>query len=177
MAKSRTKRKNNQVSQQQIEQVVNAAASYIQHWTQITARDLLKEEVLIIPTSWGFRVGRYSVRNHNFSWRVENSAGEHVNTFISKRSAVTWSVLHQTNRFKISERIWDQDRRLSKLTQDSVNYKYNQSKAIKRQDYVAFDVVSARLKETESLLEHAKIDLEKTLNSAKYIKGIWEKPL
>jgi hypothetical protein len=36
------------------------------------------------------------------------------------------------------------------------------------------DVLDARITDNCILLDLAKIDLEKTLNQAKYLKGIWE---
>lgn len=175
MAKSYTKRKFAEVNQ--VKMVAEAASTYVRHWTQQEARKLLKQEILIIPASWGFQVGKYAVKTTQQGWRVEDPAGELINNFTSKRSAVSWCVLYQTNRFQISERLLTQDIRLSKLVQDQTNYTYNKQQARKKSDYFTVDVLAARLAETEGFLDLAKIDLEKTLNSAKYLKGIWEKPL
>jgi len=177
MAKSRTKRKSSNITVNDIKAVADAASNYVKHWTKHEAQRLAKETLVIIPASWGLQVGTYAVKDTNQGWRVENGSGELINNFTSKRSAVAWCIMYQTNRYGISERLLKQDNKLSKLSQDHVNYMYSKQQARKKRDYFAVDVVEARLIESSSHLEVAKNDLEKTLNSAKYLKGIWEKPL
>jgi len=177
MAKSRTKRKSTDITVSNIKAVAEAATTYVKQWTKQEAHRLAKQELVIIPANWGLQVGKYSVKNTVQGWRVENGSGDLINNFTSKRSAVAWCIVYQTNRHAISERLLKQDNRLSKLSQDHINYLHSKQQAHKKRDYFAVDVAEARLLESTVHLEAAKIDLEKTLNSAKYLKGIWEKPL
>lgn len=178
MVKSRTKRKSkDNISVNELKAVAEAASEYVKYWTRHEAHRLAKQELVLLPASWGLQVGKYAVKDTTLGWRVEGPSGDIINNFTSKRSAVTWCIMYQANRFAVSERLLAQDIRLMKLSQDRTNYMYKQQQARKKHDYFSFDVASARLTEITGHLESAKIDLEKTLNSAKYLKGIWEKPL
>ena len=177
MEKSHTKRDQADITVSDVKFAANLATHYIKHWTKNEAHRLAKQELAIIPAKWGFRVGKYFVKDTNQGWRVENPSNELINNFTSKRSAVAWCIMYQSDRFKISERLLAQDSKLSKLLQDQMNYSYSKQQAYKKRDYFTVDVIEARLAQTVQHLEYARNDLEKTLNSAKYLKGIWEKPL
>jgi hypothetical protein len=175
MAKSRT-RKNPITNGQMVEAIVavDVAAQYIKSWTRTETRKLIKSEPLIIPAKWGWQVGKYSVKHAIDTWQVFNDYDELVSTFTCKQSAVTYSLLVHTGRFKQAQNLLRNDTTLSKLTQDKIHYVYSRNRAIKRKDSFTIDVLDARILDTIILLDLAKIDLEKTLNQAKYLKGIWE---
>lgn len=178
MAKSRTRRK--AVNRPQVAEVIaatEATSLYIGVWAKQEAERLLKRAPVIIPTKHGFHVGKFTVKNVNHSWHVYNVWNELVNAFTSKQSAVAWCILEHSGRVIMSQKLMDQDAKLSKYTQDQTNYQHSKEQAIKRGDYFAVDLSNARLAKNQSRLELARTDLEKTLNSAKYLKGIWEKPL
>jgi len=153
------------------------ASKYVSSWTKTEAQKLIKSELVIIPAKWGYQVGKYSVKNQTNSWFVYNEWNELIKEFSSKKSAVYWCVLAHTGRLTTSQTLLVQDTRLSKYIQDQINYQHSKQKAVSNGDYFAVDVCNARLAMLQSKLEYAKNDLEKTLNSAKYLKGIWEKPL
>ena len=175
MAKSRTKRKTIEVDD--VKALANAASTYIKHWAKEQAKQIANTDLVIIPANWGFQVARYSVKEANGCWSVYNKYDELVNSFTSKQSAITWCLLEQSKMYSKSERLLSQDIKLGKLLQDHINYTRNRQRAIKKQDMFTVDVLDARIAETLVHLDYAKIDLEKTLISAKYLKGIWEKPL
>lgn len=168
MAKSRTKRKSSDIDVKDVENLAELASEYVRHWTREQAQSIAKQELVIIPANWGYQVGKYSVREHNQTWLVKNVFNEPVNCFTSKRSAITWCILEQSQLFKTSDRLLAQDIKLSKLIQDSANYNYTKQISKKKRDLFSVDVLDARLAETAVLLESAKNELEKTLNSAKY---------
>lgn len=168
MVKSRTKRKYSEVDVKDVQNLAELASQYVRHWTKEQAQSIAKQELVIIPATWGYQVGKYSVRERNQTWDVKNRFDELVKCFTSKRSAITWCILEQSQLFKTSDKLLAQDTRLSKLMQDSANYNYTRQAAIKKQDLFAVDVINARIAETAMLLDLAKNELEKTLNSAKY---------
>jgi hypothetical protein len=179
MAKRPTKRKPNKFepSLKEVVQVTQAASLLVGVWTKQETTRLLKAKPIIIPTSWGFRVGKFSIRQEKFSWRVTDDWNEPIGSFTSKKSAIYWCILQAAGRLNQSQTLFEQDFRLGKYSQDQANYTYRRQKAIIANDYFKVDVCDARIAKNESLLEDAKNDLEKTLLSAKYLKGIWEKPL
>lgn len=168
MVKSRTKRKSSDLKVKDIQYAATMVSEYVKYWAKNEAGRLSQREIVIIPASWGFQVGKYSVRENEQTWVVKNTFDELVNTFTSKRSAVTWCILDQSMMFNTGDKLLRQDTKLSKLMQDSVNYSYTKQLAIKKKDTFMIDVLNARLAETVELIQLARIELEKTLNSAKY---------
>lgn len=177
MAKSHTKRKPTKPQVKEIIEATEAASLYVGIWAKNETERLLKKEPIIIPTKWGYQVGKHTVKQINQGWDVFDCWGTFVNTFSSKKSAVYWCLLEQVGRILQSQKLLVQDTRLSKYTEDYSHYRHSKQKALQRNDFFAVDLCNARLAKTQSQLEDAKNDLEKTLNSAKYLKGIWEKPL
>lgn len=175
MAKSRT-RKNPITNGQVVEAMVavDLAAQYVKTWTKNETRKLIKSEPLIIPTKDGWQVGKHSVKQATAGWQLLNDFNETVDTFSCKQSAVTYSLLFQTGRLNQAQKLLRNDTKLSKLTQDKIYYVHHRNRAIKRDDMFTVDVLDARITDNCILLDLAKIDLEKTLNQAKYLKGIWE---
>lgn len=177
MAKPRTKRKLSKSDLQEVVQKTEAASLFIGVWTKQETTRLLKSEPIIIPTSWGFRIGKFSVKQSKLYWVVTNDWGEHINSFTSKKSAVYWCILQSSGRLNQSQTLLEQDFRLGKYSQDQIIYLHHKQRAASKGDYFTVDVCNARLAANESLLGDAKEQLEKTLTSAKYLKGIWDKPL
>lgn len=179
MAKQSTKRKSNKFKPnlKEVVEVTEAASLIVGVWTKQETSRLLKSNPIIIKTSWGFRVGKFSIRQGKHSWLIYNDWNEPIGSFTSKKSAVYWCVLQSAGKLNQSQTLFEQDFRLGKYSQDQTNYMHRRQKAIASNDYFKVDVCDARLAKNQSLLEDAKNDLEKTLLSAKYLKGIWEKPL
>lgn len=175
MAKSRT-RKNPITNGQVVEAMVavDLAAQYVKTWTKNETQKLIKSEPLIIPTKDGWQVGKHSIKQSAGVWQLFNDFAELMATFTCKQSAVTYSLLYQTGRLKQAQNLYRNDTTLSKLTQDKIYYVHNRNRAIKRDDMFTVDVLDARITDNSIMLDLAKIDLEKTLNQAKYLKGIWE---
>ena len=177
MAKSFTKRKATKPDIKEVIEITEAASLYVGIWTKQETTKLINRELVIIPTRSGLQVGKYTVKSAGTAWSVYNTWGDVVNSFTSKKSAVYWCVLAHSNRIIMSQKLYHQDERLSKYTQDHTHYLRTRKRAIQNGDYFTVDVCDARLAKIQSQLEDARNDLEKTLNSAKYLKGIWEKPL
>lgn len=179
MAKRPTKRKSTKSKPdlKEVIEVTQAASLAVGLWTKQETTRLLKQEPIIVPTTWGLRVGKFSIKQDSMKWIVLNEWNEILNSFTIKKSAVYWCVLQSINRINQSKTLVEQDFRLGKYSQDQTNYIHNRKKALNDKDYFKVDVCDARLAMNESLLQDAKDELEKTLLSAKYLKGIWEKPL
>jgi hypothetical protein len=173
MAKSYTKRKTSPTVRD-MAIVTDAASRYVHEWTRNETKSLLRTELLIIPADWGFQVGRYAVKSVDTAWDVYDAFNVQIGTFTNKRSAITWCLLYQTQKYKQSQRLLEQDSRLNKLTQDQTRYFYSKQRALSRKDMFAVDLYTARILKNMRPLEEARNDLEKTLNSAKYNKGIWD---
>lgn len=181
MAKSHTQRKS--ITKEKAEQAAQAGVAvevftrYVKRWSKAEANKILSAEPVIIPAKWGLQVGKYAIKNLTETWHVYNNFNELVNAFTSKKSAVVYTILLQKGRYNQADNLYKQDTRLSKLAQDRTCYIHSRLQAVKRKDTFLIDVLDARITDNAIMLNSAKIDLEKTLNQAKYLKGIWEKPL
>ena len=164
----------NSPTKDQVEDLAKLAQKYVQNWTRTEAQKMIRDELVILPTKWGLQVGKYAVKNAGFMWHVYNIFEELVESFTCKQSAVTYCILEQTNRFNMAQELQRQDTRISKLEQDQTNYVRRRAAALKDKDSITVDMLEARLSESDSLLNLAREDLEKTLIKAKYLKGIWE---
>lgn len=172
MAKSFTRK--DKVNPGQVEHVTDLASQYVRQWTRVEAQKLTMQIPCILPTKSGFQVGKYSVKKNCDTWTIHNCFDELVETFTSKQSAVTYCILYQVNRFTLAQQLLGQDIKLNKLTQDQFNYVHRKTRAVAAHDTFTIDVIESRIAETHSLMLLARVDLEKTLNKAKYLKGIWE---
>lgn len=176
MVKSHTKNANN-LTVKDVKDLAEQASKYVVEWTASHTRKLLDKELIIVPIGQGYLIGRYAVKPVGQAWLVYNYWGELINEFTSKKTATVWALLYQTGRLNQSQRILNQDRRVNKLAQDRAHYQYSLQKALNNKNHFSVDLYNARISSIQSSLEVAKDDLQKTLNSTKYLKGIWEKPL
>lgn len=153
--------------------------NYIRRWAQIETQRLINShKIPILTIKNGLQVGKYRVRQHNNAWNLTNPHGERIALFSSKKSAVLYSILTQTQRYKSADEILLKDEQVSKLESNFRHYEHSLRKAAKKQDYIAVDIVASRYYDTKIQLEYARNDLEKTLRMNKYLK-VWEldKPL
>jgi hypothetical protein len=164
-------------SKSDVANIAELAHQYVQHWARTEAQKLVKDELLILPTKWGMQVGKYACKNKGTTWHVHDAFDQLVDVFSCKQSAVTYCILNYTKRFNMAWELQRQDTRISKLMQDKTYYAHRKIKAVKSKDELTMDILDARMSEVDSLLNLAEQDLEKTLNKAKYLKGIWEQPL
>lgn len=176
MVKSHIKNANN-LTVDDVKNLADQASKYVVEWTAGHTRKLLNREIIIIPVGTGYLIGRYAIKSIGQVWVVYNYWGELISEFTSKKTATVWCLLYQTGRLIQSQQVLNQDRKLSKLTQDHAHYQYARQKAINNKNHFAIDLYNARISSIQSALEVARYDLQKTLNSTKYLKGIWEKPL
>lgn len=188
MVKSRTSKKSKikqqavrEVKAEMVETAANLVTAYVKSWARDQVDSIINDEQIpvIVPIKNGVQVGRQRVtKNLHDMWQIHNVFGEVTETFVDKRSAVLYSILHQLKRYKASDTVLGFDKKLSKVQADYQHYHHSMQRAIKRKDYPAIDVLASRYYDTQYLLTEAKNELEKTLRMNKYLK-VWEtgKPL
>lgn len=177
MENLRTKKDKPNITVEQLENIATAASVYVLGWTKKEAQRLQRQEVLITETNAGYLIGKQSITQIGTQWKVTNPFNEVIGMFTSKRSAITWTLLYETNRVRLAGTLVAQDSRVNKLQQDLLTYTIKRQRAVKSKDYFKADLFDARAANVKAELNYAQDDLQKTLNSAKYLKGIWEKPL
>lgn len=181
MAASHTRKKfqnkkKSPISSQEMERATDIVSGYVKHWAKEEANRLLKTEEtpIIVPTKTGYKVGRFTVTKQPADfWTVTDVNNERPIDFAEKRSAVLYCVTYQLRKFTTAQSILLKDQTFAKLNTDYMYYEHCIRQAVKRGDMFAVDVLRARSADTKSKLDFARIELEKSLNQAKYIK-IWD---
>jgi hypothetical protein len=173
-AKSSTK--NASPDLKQVKKFVDTAAAYISHWTE---QEIHKISVSTkMPYIWpiegvGFIIGHYRVLNNKGSWQVRDLENVLLHTFSEKLSAIFYVLCDVTNRHKLSHSLMLADSNVNRLRNDIVHFESSIKRAKTAKNYEKLDIWKARLYDATLQLTAANQELQKSLNSAKYIK-YWE---
>lgn len=161
-------------SRKQIEQAADLTTKYLKDWTDRELQNLVVNEKLpvCLPLgNRGFLIGRYKMLQINKEcWRVIDNNDEHLNDFSRKLSAVFYCLTTQLNKLNLAREILVSDMKVSKLEVDQDYYVHTMRTSIKKQDYFRADLAQIRFLQTKHQLKFAIEELEKTINTAKYLK-------
>jgi hypothetical protein len=161
-------------TQDQIEQAARATTEYLKEWTDRELQDLVlnqKIPVCLPIGDRGFLIGRYRmypVGKH--TWRVLDNNQELVHDFSRKLSAVFYCLTTQLNKLNLARSILTADTAVGKLELDQDYYMYSIKNYAKKQDFFRVDLAKLRYIQAEHELRFANQELEKTINTAKYLK-------
>jgi len=176
MAKSRTKRKSAKDRMpQEVSQMVDLAADYIQHWTRNELHRIQSGNAPIcIPIKSGYLIGTYTLRTYsNKKCDVFDNTANLVHTFEDKRSAVLYTIYTIKRQYKAADNIRNLDIEINKNYTDTQAWRNHIAKARKRRDYDTVDIRTSRLEIAEKDLELARNEISKIYLAAKYNK-IWD---
>lgn len=158
----------------QIEQAADATTQFLKAWTDRELQDLVlnqKIPVCLPIGDRGFLIGRYRmypVGKH--TWRVLDNNHEFVHDFSRKLSAVFYCLTTQLNKLNLAREILTADTAVGKLELDQDYYMYSIKNYTKKQDFFRVDLAKLRYIQAEHELRFANQELEKTINTAKYLK-------
>jgi hypothetical protein len=170
--------KSNTLEISTVEQMVAQAVSYFKNWSEDELTALIAKQTrsnqmpFIAPIGKnGYVVGNYAVRlvDNNW-WEVHYRFSDTVHVFTSKLAAICYAVYSQTGKDTKADVILKNDAEVSKLTIKSENFYFRFKQAQKKKDQQKIDLFLVRYQESAGKLTLAKSNLEKSLNSAKYIK-------
>jgi hypothetical protein len=175
--KSRRRRKKTTPEQvAQIEVLTDVAAAMVKHWARSATKQILAKDPVpvIVPAPWGYRVGRFSIKSQkNQTWKVYDQNQECLEIFNWQQSAMAYCVLEHRRKYHLSKNIVVQDHLVGKLEMDIEHYQRSLRSATAKKDTQRRDFIWARYLYTRAQYDHAKNNLEKTLNSTKYLK-VWD---
>lgn len=159
-----------------LKKFVNATAMYISQWTEQELQTITFKEKM--PYIWpidnlGFVIGHYRILNNNGAWQVRDTDNKLVHVFIEKLSAVFYVLCDLTKRYNLARQLKVTDSVVNKLRNDVVHYEASIKRAKVNKNYESLDIWKSRLYNAQLELQSANRELQKTLNSAKYIK-YWE---
>jgi hypothetical protein len=153
------------------------AISSIHRWTKIQFNNIKSQEKL--PVCWSAGNNRLIIGNYyvekitDRAWRVKDHNREFVHDFVSKPSAVFYSLCMQVNQIPLSHKLLKHDNQLGLLEADFSFLKIRYKKAQEKKDLFYLQLYAAKLTQNLAQQKAARLLLEKTLRSAKYLK-LWE---
>jgi hypothetical protein len=117
----------------------------------------------------GWKIGTYFLmEDGNHSYRVKLD-GRVIHYFYSRSAAVYYIVLSYLRQFRVADRILMLDMETGKYYDDVVIFKHKINK-IKQNDQFKLHLYMTRYHESRNKYNYYRQDLEKTVNSAKYLK-------
>lgn len=155
--------------------LVAHAIHKIDHWAQIQFDELRYKSqypvcIEITPNSW--IVAHYELKKVQENRYTLKLNDDHVHTFYSKQSAVFYAVFNSKGYFKTGDNILKQDSKVLKFSDDVDLFKTKLYKNKKLNSF-KYDLYMNRLSEAENRLKCARVELTKTIQSAKYMK-VWD---
>jgi len=170
--------KSNSIEISTVEQMVAQAVSYFKNWSEDELSDLIAKQTKSNQMPFiaaigknGYVVGNYAIKLIDSDWwEVHYRFSDTVRIFSSKLAAICYAIFNQTGKDTKADVILKNDTEVSKLTIKSENFYFRFKQAQKKKDQQKIDLFLVRYQESASKLTIAKSNLEKSLNSAKYIK-------
>jgi hypothetical protein len=161
-------------TQQQVNQAAEITTQYLKAWTDRELRYLTihqKVPVCLPIGDTGFLIGRYKLEKiKETCWRVVDANGMLVSDFTSKISAVCYALAGHLNHINLANMLLKADTAVSKLEMDQEYYQHTMRLNLKKQNYFKADLANFRYLDCKIKLQVAKTELQKTINTAKYLK-------
>lgn len=180
MVKSSSQKKSDKhnldLSRSQADELINYAADFIREWTQGELTSLADTKK--IPVCWplksgGFKIGNDRIIPETKKWRRFDRNNEPKQLFSQKLSAIFYSLLKQTGYDSLAQRIEIFDRDMLRLENDIYNFEYCLKISFKEHNDFNITVYSSRLNNAKLQIKSARERLQKTLETAKYLK-VWD---
>jgi hypothetical protein len=161
-------------TKQQVNQAAEITTQYLKAWTDRELRYLAinKNIPVCLPIGdHGFLIGRYKLEKlHDNCWRVSDINNCVINDFTSKISAASYAFAEHLNHLNLARSLLKADSVVSKLEIDQYYYQNTIKISLKKQDYFRADLAKLRYLDCNLQLQSARRELEKTINTAKYLK-------
>jgi hypothetical protein len=159
-----------------VKKFVEATALYISRWTEHETHKISISKNM--PYIWpieglGYIIGHYRVLNNKGSWQVRDSDNVLIHAFTEKLCAVFYVLCDSTRRYNLARNLILADTNVNRLRNDVIHYEASVKRAKTSKNYDRVDIWKARLYDSMLQLTVANQELQKSLNSAKYIK-YWE---
>ena len=177
-AKLHTKRKSKPYeklgfTKNQVNQAADLTTKYLKAWTDRELHNLVYNQNLpvCLPLGdHGFLIGRYKLEKiKDQCWRISFNNNT-INDFTSKISAACYAIAEQLNHLNLANNLLKADNLVSKLEMDQTYYQHTIRCNIKKGDYFRVDLAKLRYLDCNLQLQLARRELEKTINTAKYLK-------
>jgi hypothetical protein len=174
ISKKQRKQKAYKLAEQQVAEELVAA--YLSWWAgQEVQRLINKGTMLVLPAEkgTGYRIGYFTATKEGEWWRVVNERSSVELQFSSKFPAIFYCLFECKRLYKKSQELLYQDNMVRQLDNDSRLFRHKYKRACELKNSFAQDLWLARSSDVNPRLTAAQEELQKLINSAKYIK-IWD---
>lgn len=160
-----------------VNNLVNGVVTYLKNWTHhelevVIEQSIKQKKPLIINLGKkGYIVGNYVIDQISKRWwRLRFRFSDKEYMFTNKLSAICYAYYTQIGNFSRADRIFKEDDEVGRLSLKAEHYYYRYQQAQKKKNVHRTDLFLVRYQESSLKLASSKDLLEKTLQSAKYIK-------
>ena len=169
--------KSNTIDISTVEQAVKGMVSYVKTWTHSELENVIdqsiknRQPIILNLGKKGYLVGSCAIDLINKRWwrlRYRFTDKEHL--FTNKLSAICYAYYSQIGRYDRADLILKEDDDVARLILKTEHYYHRYQQAQKKKNIHRTDLFLVRYQESSLRLSASKSLLEKTLQSAKYIK-------
>jgi hypothetical protein len=123
---------------------------------------------LIIDDETGAYVafGKYYLEPSNTGCSV-STWDRHIHTFANRRTAISWCVADKYHQYNLANNILVLDSKRQQISAD-LHCRRSQAQHGRSEDF--YETVNTKIQPKEILLDSVQIELEKCINSAKYLQ-------
>ena len=154
--------------------LVNLAINKVEHWAQRefnNIRNSNKFPICIQLTDKSWIIGNYELHQLGpHKWRVVQDEKD-IHTFYSKIAAIYYAIFCKLHYFKTADNLLNHDSKVGKYCNDYEFYGARLKST--KIDNFKYHLFLSRYLEAKSKFDLSRIELEKTLQNAKYNK-IWD---
>lgn len=165
MEKYSTKRK--------VDSEIDDFLDHVKEFATSELYDLLRRsqgDVIYSPDSRTYILGRYGIQSvEDGLWQVMTAFGEVEHVFCNKQASLLYAMAIMRNRYVLAERLRKTDHAYLLAKSEYLHYRQRLSRAQLNDDF-KIGLYAAKITTAKSRLTNARIDLEKSLEMAKYLK-------
>lgn len=149
---------------------------FLEHVKQFAATELYEllrksqGELIYSPDSKTYVLGRYGIKSTaDDLWQVVTAFGEVEHAFCNKQASLLYAIALMKNRFLLAEKLRKTDHQYLLAKSEYLHYKQRLAR-IAVGDSFKLGLYAAKLTTAKCRLATARVDLEKSLEMAKYLK-------
>lgn len=165
----------------QLNTAIDHAVEYVKLWKRQELINIVTNppKTNSLPVCIPIKKDTYVIGNQGLTksdnvWHLTEANTKKSHLFVHRSSAVVYAICTQIGKPKLAQEILNHNQDLIRLQTKLNEFKYLQDKARRRKDkdYWRLDYYNIMLESVEFDIVDAKIQLEKSLNLAKYFK-VW----
>lgn len=160
-------------TRKKIDTEISEFIDYVKQFTSVELYELMRKstgELIYSPDDQTYVLGRYSTRiTPDGLWKVVTVFGETEHVFCNKQASLLYALALIRSQFRLASRLKESDQKYLFAKTEFLHYKQRLSSQNKKDEFKS-GLYAAKLTTAKSKLIHARSELEKSLEMAKYLK-------